>query len=337
MSASTGIQWTDATWNPIRGCSRVSDGCRHCYAEVVAARFSGRGQPYEGLARRTSNGEARWTGKIMFVEKHLLDPIRWQEPKRIFVNSMSDLFHKGVTDQQLDTIFAVMVLASRHTFQVLTKRPERQREYIRDPQRTMLVNLEIRRILASLGGNAKRLDARCVDEWPPQNFWPGVSVENQKAADERIPILLDTPGSVRFLSCEPLLGPVNLQSAIRCPRCEDYGELCTCRSVFDGLSWVIVGGESGSHARPCNVQWIRRIVDQCRAASVAVFVKQLGAKPGFTLDDEERRGNTMPSYHHFDSDAGLYIKKMNEGHGSDPSEWPTELRVRDFPRAEVPA
>jgi protein gp37 len=248
MSANTGIQWTDATWNPIRGCSRVSEGCRNCYAEVVAARFSKPGQPYEGLARRTANGGAHWTGKIMFVEKHLEDPLRWRKPRRIFVNSMSDLFHEGVTLEQLYKIFAVMMLARQHTFQILTKRPERMRAFLTG---------ELERPLNGVGDSiwfaARALVERFPkydDEllahsehpvWPLRNVWCGVSVEDQKAANLRIPQLLNTPAAVRFLSCEPLLAPVDLV-----PFLYDEVEGTTMpdfaspRASNRGLSWVII-------------------------------------------------------------------------------------------------
>ena len=142
MSVNTGIEWTDSTWNPIRGCSLVSEGCRNCYAMGVAARFSGPGQAYEGLARRRSNGEPQWTGKVAVVEKHMLDPLRWRGSRRIFVNSMSDLFHENVTDETIDRVFAVMALAPWHTFQVLTKRPRRMRDYMRTEGRRGLVAAE---------------------------------------------------------------------------------------------------------------------------------------------------------------------------------------------------
>lgn len=336
MSDKTGIQWTDATWNPIRGCSRVSAGCVHCYAEVVAARFSGPGQAYEGLARRTSKGEARWTGKIMFVAKHLLDPLRWKEPRRIFVNSMSDLFHRGVTDDELAAFFGVMAIAHHHTFQVLTKRPERMLEVAK--------TLTVADCIAGLGMlceqrgvrlNYDRVNAHLKTYnhvWPLRNVWLGVSVENQATADERIPLLLDTPTVIRFLSCEPLLGSIDL-----IPFLYDEVEGTTMpdfsspRASNRALSWVIVGGESGRKARSCDVQWIRDIVEQCRGAGVAPFVKQLGAEPGFKLEDEERRGNFAPSFHH--SDGELFIKKLNDSHGGDPAEWPEDLRVREFPTA----
>jgi len=327
VSRETGIQWTDATWNPIRGCSRVSEGCRHCYAEVVAARFSGPGQPYEGLARRTSKGEARWTGKIMFVEKHLEDPLRWKKPARIFVNSMSDLFHEEVTDEQLDRIFAVMALADRHTFQVLTKRPERMLKYFSYEYRWAMIEGASQALYAKRTGEDPSM--WLAVNGPLPNVWLGVSVEHQEAANLRIPILADTPAAARFLSCEPLLGSIRLASFFA--RGVHPGE-AKWRTTPSPIAWVIVGGESGAHARPCNSQWIRDIVSQCRAQGVIPFVKQLGAKPGFTLEDEERRGNTMPSYHHYDAEVGLYIKKMDHDHGGDPAEWPEDLRVQEFPR-----
>jgi protein gp37 len=295
MSQNTGIQWTDATWNPIRGCSRVSEGCRNCYAEVVAARFSGPGQPYEGLARRTSNGGARWTGKIMFVEKHLEDPLRWRKPSRIFVNSMSDLFHEGVSDEQLSRIFVVMAKAQRHTFQVLTKRPERMLNWF---------------MKQSLVTTSEELFTAAAGRWPLPNVWLGVSVEDQKAADERIPLLLRAPAAIRFLSCEPLLGPVDLVpflfDEVEGTTMPDYS---APRASNRGLSWVIVGGESGPNARPCDTQWIRDIVDQCQAAGAAPFVKQLGAYPV----------------------NGSFAMKLEDSHGGNPEEWAPFLRVREFP------
>jgi protein gp37 len=284
MGRTTGIEWTDATWNPIRGCSRVSEGCRNCYAESTAYRFSGAGQPYEGLAV-LANGHASWTGKVEFVEKHLLDPLKWKAPRRIFVNSMSDLFHEGVTDEMRDRIFAVMALCPQHTFQVLTKRPERMRAYL-DPACGRIAD----RIIAL---RRQRGDNGCVCPlphvapgaawWPLANVWLGVSVENQAAADERIPLLLETPAAARFISAEPLLGPVNLEEL---PSASGIGRhLCALSNagVDPGalfatkLDWVICGGESGPGARPMHPDWARSLRDQCAAAAdVPFFFKQWG-------------------------------------------------------------
>ncbi len=229
MADNTKIEWTDATWNPLRGCSRVSEGCRHCYAEGVAARFSGPGLKFEGIAHRVG-GEARWTGKVILVEEKLGEPLRWRRPRRIFVNSMSDLFHEELPDMAIDQVFAVMGKASWHTFQVLTKRAARLRAYMSQRR-------------------------------PLPNVWLGVSVEDQAAAEERVPALLAAPAALRFLSCEPLLGPLSLQKYL--------GE--------GGIDWVISGGESGPRARPPEPCWFRSLRDQCRAAGVPFFFKQWGA------------------------------------------------------------
>jgi len=182
MAADTKIEWTDATWNPVRGCSRVSEGCRNCYAEKVAARFSGPGLAYEGLARwhERSDGdrEARWTGKMVLIRDQLHLPLRWRQPKRIFVNSMSDLFHENLTDGQIMDVWRVMGLAHRHTFQVLTKRPERMSEV---------------------------LSGRGFDVLP--NVWLGTSVEDHKVIG-RIDELRTVPAAIRFVSFEPLIGSV---------------------------------------------------------------------------------------------------------------------------------
>lgn len=256
MGDKSKIEWTDATWNPVRGCSRVSEGCRHCYAEGVAARFSGPGQPYEGLAERTAKGP-RWTGKVRLIESQLDLPLRWRKPRRIFVNSMCDLFHESLPDLAIDRVFAIMALAPHHTFQVLTKRPERMRAYLTDSATPL----------------------KHTGSWPLPNVWLGVSVENQEAADERIPLLLDTPAAVRFLSCEPLLRPVDLTDYL----------VETARTNRDWyLDWIISGGESGTGARPCHPDWIRTLRDQCAAASVPFFFKQWGAwAPAYDLPSEQ--------------------------------------------------
>jgi protein gp37 len=319
----TSIEWTDKTWNPIRGCSRVSEGCRHCYAEQVAGRFSGEGQAYHGLARRRSNGEAQWAGEVRVIENHMLDPLSWRTPSRVFVNSMSDLFHEKLADDAIDRVFAVMALAPRHTFQILTKRPERMLEWSN-------TNATGGRIFHL----AQQIDPKGVGAlsgaWPLPNVWLGVSTENQATADERIPLLLQTPSAVRFLSCEPLLGPIDLKDCGTTPYFTDRG--CLPDRPGTSVDWVIVGGESGRGARPCDVEWITDLVAQCDFAGVACFVKQLGSAPGFKLENEERRGNMVPSFHHFDAPSGLHIKSVS-GKGGDMAEWPEELRVREFPRA----
>jgi len=291
MSAKTGIEWTDATWNPIRGCSRVSEGCRNCYAETRANRFCGPGQPYEGLIQIGADGKGngKWSGQIRFVEEHLFDPLRCKKPRRIFVNSMSDLFHENVTDEMLDKIFAVMALCPQHTFQVLTKRPERMSRYLSGDYGEGRIRISRNCIGAEAVRlydvvHAKRLvDPRSQYGWPLPNVHLGVSVEDQPSADKRIPLLLQTPAAVRFISAEPLVwelkllwkwvskghpfggGPmVNLNEPWADPK------------EIPGLDWVIVGGESGPGARPMHPDWARSLRDQCVAAGVPFFFKQWG-------------------------------------------------------------
>jgi protein gp37 len=308
MGVTTGISWTDATWNPIRGCSRVSEGCRHCYAESVAYRFSGPGLPYEGLVQLDMHKSGmivrvpKWNGKIKFVEGHLLDPLRWKKPRRIFVNSMSDLFHENVTDEMRDKIFAVMALCPQHTFQVLTKRPERQKEYLSKEDTACRVY----EAMSKLYSKAKK--PKFETPFPIEsgrymlpNVHLGVSVENQKAADERIPLLLQTPAAVRFISAEPLLGPVNLMNlplgdtspmgfqfvdAVRGWR-SDRANKCGAGQQGSKIDWVIVGGESGPGARPMHPDWARSLRDQCKAAGVPFFFKQWGAWEKYLDRDAE--------------------------------------------------
>lgn len=299
------IEWTDVTWGPIRGCSRVSEGCRNCYAERMAARYSGPGLAFEGFARA-----GKWTGRVELIPEKLDEPLRWRKPQRVFVNSMSDLFHEALPDEAIDRVFAVMAMAERHTFQVLTKRPSRMAGYLADGERQH----EIERRMYELGGDE---DAQSVPAWPLPNVWLGVSVEDQAMADERIPLLLQTPAAVRFVSLEPLLGPVKAERFLT-PWCwrgsEGHSDRGECNPTK--LNWAIVGGESGPGARAFDVAWARSVVRQCREAGVPCFVKQLGARPvAAPLQDDEVR-----------------FRRRQHSKGGDPAEWPEDLRVREFPR-----
>jgi protein gp37 len=289
MGSKTAIEWTDSTWNPLRGCSRVSEGCRNCYAEKVAGRFSGAGLPYEGLARMV-NGHAQWTGKVDLVEKHLDDPLKWKEPRRIFVNSMSDLFHPSVSDEWIDSIFSVMARCPQHTFQVLTKRPSRMLRYLSGAE-------------MSIRDDIKYEQAAETMRWPLPNVWLGVSVENQKAADERIPLLLQTPAAVRFASCEPLLEAVRLDRIGEEP--EGYLNAmaavvhCDGRGTksITGIDWVICGGESGPDARPIHPDWARGLRDQCKAVGTPFFFKQWGEWGPSKMQhihSQEKAGHLVP-------------------------------------------
>jgi protein gp37 len=266
MADGTGIEWTDATWNPIRGCRRVSAGCENCYAERVAARFSGPGMPYDGLAKNTPSGP-RWTGEVRVVESALDQPLRWKRPRRIFVNSMSDLFHESLAFADVLRIFEVMEKAKQHTFQVLTKRPQRAFDFC-----------------ATYGIGT-------VNPWPG-NVWFGVSTENQATADERIPLALQVPAPVIFISAEPLVGSVVLRPSWVAGYDYSGGRAISAPRI----AWVIAGGESGPGARPMHPAWVRSLRDQCAAANVPYFFKQWGewaptaAVAGGNLGGELRAG-----------------------------------------------
>jgi protein gp37 len=275
LGDKTTIAWTDATWNPIRGCTRVSPGCVNCYAEVVAARFSGPGQPYEGLATRV-NGHTRWTNRVRFIPEHLADPLRWQRPRRIFVNSMSDLFHEHLTAETVAQVWAVMALAPQHIYQILTKRPQRM-------YKTLTMRGFYQQVLQHadrLRGEFPRKQLLRVPvsdptKFPYRHVWLGTSVEDQQRADERIPWLVKTPAAVRFLSCEPLLGPINLHRYLWQGYHYDtaYGREWDVTSR-DDLHWVIVGGESGRGYREMDLAWAQSLQEQCSEMGVPFFFKQ---------------------------------------------------------------
>lgn len=300
MSENSSIEWTDTTWNPVTGCTKVSPGCAHCYAETFAERFRGvPGHPFEqGF-------------DLKLWPERLTKPFTWKKPRKVFVNSMSDLFHEDVPSEFVDRVFAVMALTPQHTYQVLTKRPERMREWANDERRTTKVEQAMREFRPEPPPRHWYHAPVNHAPWPLPNVWLGTSVENQHWADVRIPELLATPAAVRFLSCEPLLGPLDLRPWLtRVPTSGDGWRLTggTALAIADiVLDWVIVGGESGPGARPFDLAWARSLVSQCRAAGVAVFVKQLGAKPALTsIRLKSRKGGEM-------------------------GEWPEDLRVREWP------
>lgn len=339
MSDGSSIEWLNwpgyrpASWNPVKGCTNVSEGCRRCYARIMAARFSKPGQWGHGLAEMRG-GDHRWTGHVELDEAKLLLPLRWRAPRCIFVNSTSDLFHERLPDEAIDKVFAVMALCPQHRFIVLTKRAERMRAFVSDPNRIVLAW------------------ARCADGyvpgWPLSNVIIGVSVEDQETADERIPHLLATPAACRMVSAEPLLGPVdftaimgflgasradrtNIRERTDALRGSDRREYLRQDGTWnhrrlddpDGnqvfstncgprLGWIVTGGESGPGARPMELGWMRSIVRQCKASEVPCFVKQLGADPVW--------------------EDGAFLNTKHRK-GSDQAEWPTDLRVREFPHA----
>ncbi|MBF6187600.1 phage Gp37/Gp68 family protein [Nocardia farcinica] len=248
---STKIEWTDKTWNPVTGCTRTSEGCRHCYIERTV--------PMRVAGRRFSGPEIGATLPVQLHHSRLGQPLLWRKPRRIFVCSMADLFHDDVPDEFIGTVFDVMARAPQHTFQVLTKRPARVRALLSR--------------WATQAGKGFRASWRCdggawadTEAWPLPNVWLGVSVEDQRWADIRIPALLDTPAAVRFVSAEPLLGPIDLTRR----------GLLAPDEFERRLDWVIVGGESGRGARPMHPEWARSLRDQCSAAGVPFLFKQWG-------------------------------------------------------------
>jgi len=277
MADHSAIQWTDATWNPTTGCTKVSPGCAHCYIERTI--------PFRTAHRRFRNGHI----PLVFHENRLEQPLHWKAPRRIFVNSLSDLFHKDVPTDFLHAVYHTMEAAHWHQFQVLTKRPERMRSYLQW------------RYGPREDGGGHRI--------PSRHIWHGVSVENQKWANERIPILLTTPSAVRFISAEPLLEEVTFDGLWGYPGSAYHEQLARWP-----IHWVIVGGESGPGSRRFDVWWARRLIGECKAAGVACFVKQLGTKAIETREECQRW------------DLNLRDKK-----GGDMTEWPSDLRVREFP------
>lgn len=274
-----GIAWTDETWNPIRGCGRVSPECINCYAERVARRFSGPGQPYEGLIAKGG----QWNNKIKVVPDHLTDPLRWRRPRRIFVNSMSDLFHEAVPEHFIDSVFAVMALADHHIFQILTKRPERMMTYM---QGLLERSRDIAQSAVSLWGGKDpdavwELVQRRIAEGPLPNVWMGTSIGNQAAADERMPFLMRTPAAVIWISVEPMIGPVNLMEWLWEPTGDwrthnGKRQMKMILPAGQRLGWVVLGGESGEGSRPMHPNWARQVRDQCKQAGVPFFFKQWG-------------------------------------------------------------
>ena len=280
---NTKIEWTDATWSPVTGCTKVSAGCANCYAERIFPRV------YSGVWVKRSDGlmtRRRFTDVRTHPDR-LDAPLHWRKPRRVFVNSMSDLLHEDVPDTFVLSVFSTMHSASAHSFQILTKRPQR-----------MLT------VLQWLGRKFAQED----EPWPLPNVWLGVSVEDQATADERIPLLLQTPAAVRFVSYEPALGAVDLGCVGGPSEDPDTGhegiDALRWRPMRQtesaGLDWVIAGAESGPKARPSDVEWFRSVRDQCAEAGVPFFMKQI-----------TERGRKVP----FD-------------------EWPEDLKVREWPAEE---
>lgn len=289
MADRTNIEWTDATWNPITGCSVVSPGCTNCYAMQLAGTRLKHTPSRKGLTSPSKAGPV-WNGQVRFNREWLEQPLRWRRPRMVFVCAHGDLFHESVPDEWIDQIFAVMALCPEHTFQVLTKRARRMREYLRVREHQIIV--------ASLNL------PRALTHWPHlplPNVWLGVSVEDQARAIERIPDLLQARAAVRFISAEPLLGPLDLSHYLNSSK---WGADFTAQAGGGSISgevaaldWVIAGGESGSAARPMHPEWVRSLRDQCAASDTAFFFKQWGSwKPICQMPEAEYSKLYRPNF-----------------------------------------
>lgn len=323
------IEWTHETWNPIVGCSLASPGCTNCYAMTMAKRLQAMGVAHYAGLTKTVNGKAVWTGTMALAPDRIVNaPLFIRKPTMFFVNSMSDLFHEDVPDEWILKVLDVIRITSydggsnigrigrgegQHTYQVLTKRANRMKRFMR----RLRWNGERLHLLAEDDGRARVL---------LRNLWLGVSCEDQRRADERIPDLLETPARVRFVSAEPLIGQIDFTRVAP----DEDGHINAVRGYLRGgsgylvpetlrLSWVIVGGESGPGARPFDLRWARDIVRQCKDAGVACFVKQMGAHPY----DSDRPG--------LEADGSHLRLRTKAKKGNDPAEWPEELRVRQMP------
>ena len=366
--AATNIEWCDHSINTLRArvtatnavghyCEKVSPGCANCYASTLQKRFGG--LPYDSGQHRNKVG-------LFLDPSKLQEVLRRQKPTHYFWCDMTDLFGEWVPEEWIDQCFAVMALTPQHTHMVLTKRPGRMLHYLTAKGKHN--NLEVTADALLPGkGHPSFGGKHLLPNLPLPNVWLGVSVEDQQRADERIPLLLQAPAAVRFLSCEPLLGAVDLTHVVwpgkaaprsggTQPHRVDVLRLGYWDEVwgfvnhsdmhdFTGpISWVIVGGESGPGSRPCRVEWVRSIVEQCRAAGVACFVKQLGSRPNTGPRDAEE--GFFPRCHlcgHHDfgpcGDGTLLCngcdaawgQALRDRKGGDPEEWPADLRVRQFP------
>ncbi len=341
----TSIEWTEHSINPIRAkrrstgamghyCQKISPGCANCYASRLQTRF---GMPEFGGAGKPISADLS-----IFLDKEKLNEVRKRrKPTTYFWCDMSDLFGDWVPDEWIDQCFATMAWTHQHTHQVLTKRSKRMMEY---SATLAAMTRQQRGVRWARSMHRGTMLERFVNDkmeagadWPLPNVWLGVSVEDQARVDERVPHLLQTPAAIRFLSCEPLLGPIDLTKWLdndvsfaiegRMGGVPDRAEYVVKPPL---LHWLIAGGESGFDARPCAIEWIRQLRDQCQAAGVPIFIKQLGREP--TLD-------RLPEHHEqpgtwsikVEAKNGKWSLRLVSPKGGKPSEWPEDLRVRQMP------
>ena len=324
MADKSKIEWTDATWNPITGCSLVSPGCKNCYAMKLAGGRLKHHPSRKGLTEPSKAGPV-WTGEVRFNKEWLEQPLRWRRPRHIFVCAHGDLFHEAVPESWILKVFAVMARAPQHRFYVLTKRSDRMLDWVDRPGRARFIaraadvvdrhlaeaRLGVERALRYIEGR-EPVPAR----WPLPNVILGVSVEDQQRANERIPLLLETPAAIRFLSVEPLLEPVTIFDL--------DGPIDLPDGMDSPLHQVIVGGESGSGARPMHPNWARSIRDQCANAGVPFFFKQWGAWcwiEDMNFEDAAKAAQGREYLHHSCGRTAVRVGKKRAGRMLDGRTW----------------
>jgi len=270
VADKTKIEWSDATWNPITGCTVLTPGCTNCYAMRLAGTRLRNHPSRRGLTKMSKAGPV-WNGEVRLNDYWLDQPLKWKRPRRVFVCAHGDLFHESIPDEWIDKVFAVMACAGNHTFQVLTKRPKRMCDAVARIGKP--INILDRQ--ARLMGRTLKFEGLGLVPWPLPNVWLGVSAERQIEADERVPLLLQTAAAVRFVSAEPLLEAIDFGRIVR-------DALFAGKIFSDGkthpIGWIIVGGESGPKHRPMEEQWARDIIADCETAGVAAFMKQMAGK-----------------------------------------------------------
>lgn len=327
------MKWWDKSWNTLIGCSHASSGCSNCYGERLAATRL-RHLPTYGLV--VQSDKPRWNGKVLDLTDRLGDPLRWRKPQRIFVNDMGDTFHPEVSFTYITAMFGVMAACPQHTFMLLTKRPERMLEFYRWVEKREMEGRSMFcddspewRIWQMLHVSARRKGVKVPSHhgggWPLPNVWVGTTCEDQTRAEERIPFLIQVPAVVRFLSLEPLLGDINIGLMGTQPSTWMNGQ--QYRMVHQDIHWAITGGESGPRARQCAREWLVNIVRQCHEAGTPCFVKQLGSA---YVDEKNAIGGR---YVKVPEEYGSPVKRLKDMAGRDMAEWPSSLRVRQYPEA----
>jgi protein gp37 len=337
------------TWNPLIGCSPRSSGCKACYAARLASTRLAHLPQYHGLAH-----DGKWSGEVRFFPEKLSEPLRRRTPSGIFLNDMGDTFHESVSNEQIAAMYGVMAACPQHLFYVCTKRAKRRREWFEwvgnhcsteDGTRPPSVcGYFARQAGVSLPGPLHVSAGGVMADvpWPLPNVIELTSVENQATANERIPDALATPAAVRGLSMEPLLESITLRRewigsfcgcGMQTDACDDWKSGAGCRFAPPRISWIVCGGESGSRARPCQVEWIRSIVRQCLEAGVACWAKQLGANVREREPSNWPNGYPGPGTVRLEGDGfgNYHVRGLRDRAGANPDEWPADLKVRQMP------